>query len=565
MLTEEALIVLAAFGALGLLILGVLELLWPTRPKHPVPRRPPVAPRAARPHRQSALARHTRDRAATPYVRRQAPLTPSPVPLAPLAPSVRALSPPPAEVVAEAIAPAPAEIVTAEPIAAPPAEIAAPEPLVLEPVATLSVDEVTLPMDEVTRPVVEVTRPVDEFTLPEVEPPSLEAEAPLIEAEAPPEPEMMPAIEVPAGEESVVEVCFALYQQQRYAEVIDRGAEAITGGPDGGPLIDAQETAALWSVIALARQALGEDSQARAALENAIAAAPDGDRPTYQRQLASLAESVAQGLLAEARRHPAPDSEDCLGMIRSAVAWLERGAAAAPDGHALRGLIGDALDMLWPAWQRAVMGLVQRQDFRGARRLLREALAEPRFPDARFETFKELLTGTFSGEIGQLTAQAIRSMQEARESDALASLQRAETLLDTLNDEALPPSRREEVDRRLWWGYNKLGARRVEAGEHEAALEALFHALGYEVGPARRQETVALLVRALDGVADARTLAVRELADTGDREGALVQCDKLWAFLRSATEMGLTQAELGATFARVQRLFESLGRSRGPA
>src|ERR1043166_1293037 len=35
MLTEEALIVLAAFAACGLLALGVLELLWPTRPKHP--------------------------------------------------------------------------------------------------------------------------------------------------------------------------------------------------------------------------------------------------------------------------------------------------------------------------------------------------------------------------------------------------------------------------------------------------------------------------------------------------------------------------------------------------
>ena len=177
-------------------------------------------------------------------------------------------------------------------------------------------------------------------------------------------------------------------------------------------------------------------------------------------------------------------------------------------------------------------------------------------------TFKELFSGTFSGEIGQLTAQAIRSMQEARESDALASLQRAETLLDTLNAEALPLSRREEVDRRLWWGYNKLGTRRVEAGQHEDALEPLFHALGYDVGPTRRQETVALLVRALDGVADARALAVRELADGGDREAALVQCDKLWALLRGATNMGLAQSDLTATFGKVQRLFESLGRSR---
>src|SRR6185503_7845871 len=172
------------------------------------------------------------------------------------------------------------------------------------------------------------------------------------------------------------------------------------------------------------------------------------------------------------------------------------------------------------------------------------------FPAALAETFKDLFSGTFSGEIGQLTAQAIRSMQEARESDALASLQRAE---------ALPPSRREEVDRRLWWGYNKLGAWRVEAGQHESALEPLFHALTYDVGPARRQETVALLARALDGVTDDRALTVRELADAGDREAALVQCDKLWALLRSAAEMGVGQTELASTFAKVQRLFESLG------
>ena len=36
MLSEEALIVVAAFGACGLLVLGLLELVWPTRPRHPV-------------------------------------------------------------------------------------------------------------------------------------------------------------------------------------------------------------------------------------------------------------------------------------------------------------------------------------------------------------------------------------------------------------------------------------------------------------------------------------------------------------------------------------------------
>jgi tetratricopeptide (TPR) repeat protein len=488
MLSEEALVVLAAFGSCGLLLLGIMELLWPTRPRHPV-RRPaaPPTPRAVRPHRQSAIARHTRDRTRPAYARRPPP----PVPLAPLAPALRSTPPE-----------------TAAPAGAPVA--AAPAPL-------------------------------------EIGPPAIVEAVP----EAP--------IDLADGGESVVETCFALYQAQRYADVIDRAADALTAEPDGRPLIDPQAQAALWSVVALARQALGEDAEARTALERAIAAAPEADRPTYQRQLASLAESAAQGLLAEAQRHASPDSEECLATIRSAAAWLERGVTAAPSDAGLAELAAAAQGMLWPAWERTVVSLAQRQEFRAARRLLREALADPRFPAARAAKFKELFSGTFSGEIGQLTAQAIRSMQEARESDALASLQRAETLLGTLGEEALPPTRREEVDRRLWWGYNKLGARRVEAGEHEEALEPLFHALGYDVGPTRRQETVALLVRALDGTADARALAVRELADAGDREAAVVQCDKLWALLRSATGMGIAQTELAATFAKVQRLFESLG------
>ena len=514
MLSEEALIVLAAFGACALLVLGILELVWPTRPKHPARDRASVVPRVARPHRQSALTRHARERT-RPYARRQ------PDPVAPLAPSVGPV--PLADAPLEPVAESPVDVVAGsplEPVAASPASVAANVPL--EPVAQLPTAIVAPPPRE------------------------------LVAAS--------PAAAEPAKDEPVVEVCFALYQERRHAEVIERAAAALTAGPAGRPLTSPQETAALWSVVALARQALGEDAEARVALENAIAVAPDGDRPTYQRQLASLAESVAQGLLAEAERQAGPASEERLATIRSAVAWLERGMVAAPADAALAELAASAQARLWPAWERTVMALAQRQEFRTARRLLREALADPGFPAGRTETFNELFSGTFSGEIGQLTAQAIRSMQEARESDALASLQRAETLLDTLNAQTLQPSRREEVDRRLWWGYNKLGARRVEAAEYETALEPLFHALGYDVGPARRQETVALLVRALDGVAEARALSIRELADVGDREAALVQCDKLWALLRSAADMGLTHAELTASLAGVQRLFESLGR-----
>jgi hypothetical protein len=154
-------------------------------------------------------------------------------------------------------------------------------------------------------------------------------------------------------------------------------------------------------------------------------------------------------------------------------------------------------------------------------------------------------------------------MQEARESEALSALQRAEGLIESIHAEALPPKRREEVDRRLWWGYNKLGVRRVEAGQFEDALDPLFHALRMAgSAPDRQAETRAALVRAFEGYADARALAIREVADAGDREAALVQSDRLWTRIKGALEQGLSSEDLAGALARVQRLFEHIGRER---
>jgi tetratricopeptide (TPR) repeat protein len=421
MLSEEALIVVAAFGACGLLVLGVLELVWPTRPRHPVrvrrpvPVRRPAATRAPRVHRAPGPA---------PSLRR------APAPLLVEAPA-------PAAVLVEPAAPA------------------------LEPVAAPRVG-------------------------------------------------------------SLVDECFALHQAGRYAEVIELATGSLQGIDEARRPADAHGTAALWSVVALARQGLGEEAEARTALEAAVAAAPAADRPAYQRQLGALAEGVARRLLAEAEQHPRAESEECLEAIRAATEWLERGVAALPGDAALAELSLATQAILWSGYERTVMVLLQRQDFRAARRLLREALADPRVPTARLDAFRELFTGSFDGEIGQLTAQAIRSVQDAREGDALRALQRAETLLGTLTDEALSPKRREEVDRRLWWVYSRLGERRLESGEYEAALEPLVRALGYDVGGERHEETRSLLERALEGAPD--------------REAAIVHCDRLWARLHGAKE-----------------------------
>jgi tetratricopeptide (TPR) repeat protein len=389
-------------------------------------------------------------------------------------------------------------------------------------------------------------------------------------AAAPPTIDIAP--DIPAVDEAsilestaaAVESCFELYQNGRFAEVVSMAGEAL--GSDASAArrpADAHETAALWSVLALAHQALGDHAAARGALESAIEAAPEADRATYQRQLAALALAVAQALIASSAGQAAPESEARVTDLRDALDWLDRGREAAPTDAALRALTASTEALLWPAYEQVVMALVQRQEYRAARRLLRDALAHPRLPAARADTFRELFSGTFSGEIGQLTAQAIRSMQEARESEALSALQRAEGLIESIHAEALPPKRREEVDRRLWWGYNKLGVRRVEAGQFEDALDPLFHALRMAgSAPDRQAETRAALVRAFEGYADARALAIREVADGGDREAALVQSDKLWTRLKGALEQGLSAEDLAGALARVQRLFERIGRER---
>jgi len=169
----------------------------------------------------------------------------------------------------------------------------------------------------------------------------------------------------------------------------------------------------------------------------------------------------------------------------------------------------------------------------------------------------------FENDNVQLTAQAIRSVQEARETEALGSLQRAEELLARVHDEALPPKRREEVDRRLWWGYNRLGARRVESGEFEDAIEPLFRALRLApVGTERHAETRAALVRAFEGLVDARALEIRQRADDGDREAAVVETDRLWARLTGARARGREEHDLAVASAMVRRLFDELGLTR---
>jgi len=498
-LSEEALILLAVLGAFAFLILGILELLWPARPRYS--RRGYPAPAEA--GRSSRSRRRAAGRSGGYERREEEPLAVAEAPLVP-------------------------------------------------PLESLSVTWSDVSSASPESPVVAAPVPVQD-----------DAFAELLESSVvPPEGGAAPADARRVLEPSPVEACFELYQAKRFEEVVSLGTAALDEA-GATPAASPHERAALWSVVGLARQALGDHERARAALESAVEVAPATDRVTYERHLATLALNVAQALLARAEGRASPEAGERVADMRSAIAWLVRGLAAVPGDHALAETLAEADRALWPAYEQVVMALIQRQEYHAARRLLREALADERFPEARGDQFREMLLGTFSGEIGQLTALAIRSMQEARESEALASLRRAEDLLDTIPNEALPPKRREEVDARLWWGYTKLGLRHVEAGEFEEALDLLLHALGFgTVGPERQEETRSGLLRALEGIVDSRSLTIRQIAEQGDRHEALIRGEKLWSLLRSSIDLGLTEDELSVAFAKAQRLMEQLGQTR---
>ena len=355
----------------------------------------------------------------------------------------------------------------------------------------------------------------------------------------------------------LVEQCFALYQEKRFDEVLSVGEPALAemrGQPADGA---SREASALWSIVGLARQALGDHDGAHAALESSIDAAEEPERSTYRRHLGALALAAAHARLAKAASQ---DADDRLAVIRAAVAWTERGLAVLPADAALIEVREAAHDALWQAYEQAATVQLQRQEFAGARETLHEALGDPKIPAARAAGFRGLLSGTFGGEIGQLTAQAILSMQEGRESEAVAALQRAEELLETIPTDALAQARREEVDQRLWWGYAELGSRRLDAGDYEEALDPLIHALQFtSIGPERQAETRGAVVRALEGIAAVRALSIRRLAEAGSRDEAIVAAGELHGLVKHGLELGLEEDDLMAAFTRIRRLCEELG------
>jgi len=643
-LTEEALILVAVAGACVLLVLGVLELMWPTRPRHARRVRPEPALVAAVPRPvQSILPRRLIDspsasrpaggfvfpppadyvpppppreeaRPPEPPLIKLPPIESPPSELPPSEPRSAAveaepptIEPAPAPAMPRSSIPEPelwpAELRALEPepprFDVEPAPPTAPERKPIVQLAPPSFEPVAPPLDPAEPP--QPDEPVPSPMAPERQPiaqlvpPPFEPVAPPREPDPPPpqpdEPAVPPrlrrrskispharphrvlrpapqgasaiqsapaaAAATPTRDSPLVERCFALYQEKRFDEVLSVAEPVLAGSGREAPAGPSRETAALWSVVGLAKQALDDDDGAHAALASSIDAALDLERSTYRRHLATHAVEAAQARLARAASH---DPVERIAVIRTAIAWAERGLAVAPADQALGAAREASHEALWQAYEHAATTLLQRQEFTGAREILHEALDDPQLPPVRVAGFRGLLSGTFGGEIGQLTAQAILSMQEGRAAEALDVLRRTEELLAAIPADTIPPTRREEIDQRLWWGYAELGSRRLDAGDYEEALDPLVHALRFtSIGAERQAETRAAVVRALEGIAALRTMSIRRLADAGSRDEVIVAAGELNELVKRGLEFGITEDELTAAFARVRRLCEELG------
>jgi hypothetical protein len=156
----------------------------------------------------------------------------------------------------------------------------------------------------------------------------------------------------------------------------------------------------------------------------------------------------------------------------------------------------------------------------------------------------------------------MRSVQEGKDAQALEALERAERLSEALPSGAVAEERREEFERRLWWGYTRVGLRRIETGSFEAALEPLFRALRLGgLDEERLIETRGALARALEGVVDDGARTIRELG-VGDLRAAQNEIEKLVAHLQTSLEHGKKPDELRDAFAKVAQLERSLSKPR---
>jgi hypothetical protein len=413
----------------------------------------------------------------------------------------------------------------------------------------------------------EAPAPVATIELPPAEEPVV-ADAPLAAAPADDEPEAAPAVVAeiaspprPVGEPEPprprvlpVDTCLAMYEDGRFAEVVSLGSAALEVHARLAAVSDRpHEAAALLELVGLSKRELGDRDGAREAFRAAVLDADPAARATYGGRLV--------GLVTEIVEEAADDEAARVRELRAGIAALDDVLRVMPGDDAVLSAQAAAREALSTACERLVASIVSGDAADATRTAVGEVLADETMPAAWRDRLREQLAAASSAEIGQLTAQAIRSVQDGKDGEALDALERAERLAGALPAGAVADERREEFERRLWWGYTKVGLRRVEVENFEGALEPLFRAIRLGgVDEERLDETRTALVRAVEGLVDTRWPSIQQLV-VEDPGAAHAQLEKLGAVLRNATQRGLSPDDLADAFTRVAHLEQVLSKN----
>ena len=204
-------------------------------------------------------------------------------------------------------------------------------------------------------------------------------------------------------------------------------------------------------------------------------------------------------------------------------------------------------------WRDRVAALIQGRELGQARQLLEPAIAEGEVGPETTAFLLGIASAAMARDLSRLRRARRRGGGE--EAPLAASLQLTGLLLGAPGAQALPPEQQRRLRGRLWRGHARLGVRRWRAGDFEAAVEALFQAIGMpELDERRRRLVRDLLVRALEDMAGQSLELIPQLLGEGDRAAALEQAQRLLTHIHRAREEGLPAEDLAVAASRARQL-----------
>jgi tetratricopeptide (TPR) repeat protein len=358
-----------------------------------------------------------------------------------------------------------------------------------------------------------------------------------------------------------LERALALQQEGEHAHVIEA---AVPHLEPGGPAEGAESSfvrAALWTLVGVARHALGDIEGAQGALDAAVRVAPDGVSEDCPQRIAVAAAPSARQLLAAADAMSATSGER-VAVLRMAVLWLEWRIVAAPPTEEVSVLLDRAREALWDGYALAGRGLMRRRQFAQTRELVRQALDLEDLPAARRAPLAELAARCIVRQIGRLVATARGT--ETTDAAALDSLERAREILAASSVDAVTPGRWHSANRRIWNGYMRRGRRDIVAFDLEAALRPLFRALHLkDLDLGLERKTRELLARTIERISDGAGERIERLLEAGDRDAAMQRWQDVRGIIQKARDQGLSHEELAHAFGRARQMLEQIEAKKG--